>query len=43
MIEQRPFTQHQVDNYCGATSSSEEVASVVHEGGLQSFSVPVKT
>lgn len=33
MTEQRPFTQHQVDNYCGATSTAEEVTSVVDEGG----------
>lgn len=33
MIEQRPLMQHQVDNCCGATPTTEEVSSVAGEGG----------
>ena len=42
MIEQRSFTQHQVDNYYGATSPPEEVSSVVDEGeeGVATFWCP---
>lgn len=32
MIEQRPFTQHQMDNYCGATTTTEAASPVPDEG-----------
>lgn len=32
MIEQRPFTQHQMENYCGAATTAEAASSVLDEG-----------
>lgn len=31
MIEQRPFTQHQMDNYCGPATTAEAASSVLDE------------
>lgn len=31
MIEQRPFTQHQMDNYCGPATTTEAASSVLDE------------